>query len=79
MRTQFAQARKIVGRRRADGRIQAALALARPQHIPQTEAVIEQPRQAFGVRQAGQVFPRQVRQNWPQQIAWMGVILGRGQ
>ena len=53
--TALAQAREIVGRWLADCRIEAADALAGAQHIPQAEAVRQQARQAFGIRQAAQV------------------------
>ena len=58
-----------------DGRIETAFALARTQHIPQADAVRQEAWQALVGGQAGQVFARQVRQDRPQQISGLKVIL----
>lgn len=59
---------EIVGRRLADGGVQAALALAGAQHIPQADAVRQQARQAQCIWQRYQVFARQRRQDGPQRV-----------
>lgn len=63
------QAREIVGSGRTDGGVEAAFAFACTQDIPQAEAVCEQAREAVGVGQAGQIFPGQLRQDGPEQVA----------
>ena len=63
-----AQVGEVVGGGLADGRIEAACALAGAQHVPQAEAVREQARQAFGVGQRGQRLARQRRQDGPQLV-----------
>lgn len=68
-RAQLMQPDEIVGGGVADAGVEAAFALAGAEHVPQAEAVRQQARQPFGVRQAGQVLAGQRRQDRPQLVA----------
>lgn len=63
-----AQAHEVIGGRIADAGVEAALALAGAQHIPQSDPMRQQALQAFGVRQAGQFLAGQRGQDRPQLI-----------
>lgn len=72
LRAQMAQAVEIVGGRLADGGIEATLALAGGQHVPQAEAVREQARQALVVRESVEVFIDQRADQLPELIdVWL--------